>query len=271
MGQPIRNIPTIQVQNVGVYQPRIWEIRQPYVPNFNPITSYIGVPIINIPGCVNMHKDNKRHKNGVPIDKGLVNQDPGGPANPGGAMTVCPSGQYPSFSAMDYQSDECYSNCPELVAVKPKGNKESQGDVAPSEADTSDVPTDPPCPAPNQPRIGSLGPNEKEKISSYELQPDPVNPGKKICVVLYEPIGPVEQFLPSPQVASTTAAIATVAGASALLAKPLAELITRVFKPVIKQVLTKANAILGKKVEKPTRQMIQANEYRKKKDLPPLK
>ena len=265
MGQPIRNIPTIQVQNVGVYQPRIWEIRQPYVPNFNPITSYIVVPIIDIPGCVQMHRDNKTHKNGVPIDKGLVTNDPSS------AMTTCPDGSYPSFSAMDYQSDECYSECPEMVVVKPKGNKESQGDVAPSEADTSDVPTDPPCPAPNQPRIGSLGPNEKEKISSYELQPDPVNPGKKICVVLYEPIGAVEQYLPSPQVATTTAAIATVAGASALLAKPLAELITRVFKPVIKQVLTKANAILGKKVERPTRSEILANEYRKKKNLPPLK
>ena len=265
MGQPIRNIPTIQVQNIGVYQPRIWEIRQPYVPNFNPITSYIGVPIIDIPGCVQMHRDNKTHKNGVPIDKGLVTNDPSS------AMTTCPDGSYPAFSAMDYQSDECYSECPEMVVVKPKGNKESQGDVAPSEADTSNVPTDPPCPAPNQPRIGSLGPNEKEKISSYELQPDPVNPGKKICVVLYEPIGAVEHYLPSPQVATTTAAIATVACASALLAKPLAELITRVFKPVIKQVLPKANAILGKKVEKPTRSEILANEYRKKKNLPPLK
>jgi len=265
MGQPIRNISNIQVQNVGVHQIPNWQIRQPYVPNFNPITSYIGTPIINMPGCVTMHKDNKRHNNGVPIDKSLVVNDPGA------AMTLCPDGSYPAFSAMDYQSDECYSECPEMVVVKPKGNKESQGDVAPSEADTSNVPTDPPCPAPNQPRIGSLGPNEKEKVSGYELQPDPVNPGKKICVILYEDIGAVEQFLPSPQVAATTAAIATVAGASALLAKPLAELVTRVFKPVIKQVLTKANAILGRNPQKPTRSENLANEYRKKKGLPPLK
>ena len=124
---------------------------------------------------------------------------------------------------------------------------------------------------PNAQRIGSLGPNEKEKISGYELQPDPINQGKKICVVLYEPIGPAEQYLPSAQVASTTAVIATVAGASALLAKPLADLLLRVFRPAIKQALTKANAILGKTSTKPSRQMIQANEYRKKKNLPPLK
>tara|TARA_Y100000593_G_scaffold30002_1_gene59466 strand:+ start:812 stop:1606 length:795 start_codon:yes stop_codon:yes gene_type:complete len=262
---PIRNIPNIQVYNVGVYRIPNWQIRQPYVPNFNPVTNYIGFPVVDMPGCVKAHKDNQYHKNKRPVDKSLVENDPGK------IMTLCPDGSYPTFSAMDYQSDECYSNCPDMVFVKPKGNDESRGDVAPPEADTSDIPTDPPCPAPNQPRIGSLGPNEKEKVSGYELQPDPVRPGKKICVVLYEDIGPVEQFLPSPQVASTTAAIATVAGASALLAKPLAEILTRTFKPVIKQVLTKVNAILGKSPSKPHRSDLRANEYRKKKGLPPLK
>ena len=51
---------------------------------------------------------------------------------------------------------------------------------------------------------------------------------KKICVVLYEDISVIEAYLPSANVATTTAAIATVAGASALLAKPLADLLLRV-------------------------------------------
>ena len=142
----------------------------------------------------------------------------------------------------------------------------------PETPDTGDVaPQDPPCPGPNAPREGTLGPNEKEKVSGYELQPDPVNQGKKICVVLYEDIGAAEQYLPSAQVASTTAVIATVAGASALLAKPLADLLLRVFRPAIKQALTKANAILGKPSLKPSPAQVKANEYRKKKGLPPLK
>ena len=90
-------------------------------------------------------------------------------------------------------------------------------------------------------------------------------------MTLYEDLTVVEQYLPSAQVASTTAAIATVAGASALLAKPLADLLLRVFKPAIKQALTKANAILGKTPERPNRSEVLANEYRKKKGLPPLK
>jgi hypothetical protein len=261
MGIP--NIPRVQVYNQSIPYTPAWQINQPYVPNFYPVTNHLGFPIVNIPGCVKAHKDNKRHKNGVPIEKGLVTNDPDG------AMTVCPDGSYPTFEAMNYEPEQLTiireQEAPAVAAPPPPpGTPET-----PETGDTG--PKDPLCPGPNAQRIGSLGPNEKEKISGYELQPDPVNPGRKICVVLYEDIGPVEQFLPSAQVASTTAVIATVAGASALLAKPLADLLLRVFRPAIKQVLTKVNAILGKTSTKPSRQTIQANEYRKKRNLPPLK
>ena len=256
-------IPNIQVQNIGIYQIPSWQITQPYVPNVYPVTNHMGFPIVNMPGCVAMHKDNKRHKNGVPIEKGLVKNDPDG------AMTVCPDGSYPTYDAMNYEPEQ-------LVIIReqeaPPVAPPPDPPGTPETPDTGDAaPKDPPCPGPNAQRIGSLGPNEKEKISGYELQPDPVNPGKKICVILYEDIGAVEKYLPSANVATTTAVIATVAGASALLAKPLADLLLRVFRPAIKQALTKVNAILGKTSTKPSRQTIQANEYRKKRNLPPLK
>ena len=260
--EPIRNIPNVQVNSVGVYQIPSWQIRQPYVPNFNPVTNYIGFPIVEMPGCVTMHKDDKYHRSGLPVDKSLVENDSGK------AMTLCPDGSYPTYDAMNYEPEQMTiirETAPPPVSPPP----DPPG--TPETPDTGETgPKDPACPGPNQPRIGTLGPNEKEKVSGYELQPDPVNPGRKICVILYEDIGAVEQYLPSAQVATTTAAIATVAGASALLAKPLADLLLRVFKPAIKQVLTKVNAILGKSPEKPSRSQVQANEYRKKKGLPPL-
>ena len=260
MGQPI---PNIQVQNIGIYQIPSWQITQPYVPNVYPVTNHMGFPIVNMPGCVAMHKDNKSHVNGLPIEKGLVTNDPDG------AMTVCPDGSYPTYDAMNYEPEQ-------LVIIReqeaPPVAPPPDPPGTPETPDTGDSgPKEPPCPGPNQPRIGTLGPNEKEKVSGYELQPDPVNPGRKICVILYEDIGAAEQYLPSAQVATTTAVIATVAGASALLAKPLADLLLRVFRPAIKQVLTKVNAILGKTSTKPSRSLVQANEYRKKKNLPPLK
>ena len=65
MGQPL---PNIQVQNIGIYQIPSWQITQPYVPNVYPVTNHMGFPIVNMPGCVAMHKDNKKHNNGLPIE-----------------------------------------------------------------------------------------------------------------------------------------------------------------------------------------------------------
>ena len=114
-------------------------------------------------------------------------------------------------------------------------------------------------------RIGAVGPSEKEKVVGHELQKTPQ--GTLICVELYEDINIVEQYLPSAQVAMTTASIAGVAGASALLAKPLADLLLRVFKPAIKQILGKVNKALGKTPYKPTQSELRTNEYRVKKGL----
>ena len=129
---------------------------------------------------------------------------------------------------------------------------------------------DPECPSPLDPRIGALGPSEKEKVVGHELQPDPNNLNKKICVALYEDIGVVEQYLPSPAIVTTTAVIASVAASSALLAKPLADLLLKVVKPAVKKVIGKVNAILGKTPYQMTESEKKTNEYRVKKGLLPI-
>jgi len=237
----VEPIPEIGIRDVGisnVYVPR-WMIRQPTTDHLlPPVVVNVGNPIINIPGCVTMHKDDKRHKNNIPIDKNLVENDPKQ------AMTVCPDGSYPSYNAMNYEPENLTifrEQEPPVVPPPPDA-------PTPETPDTSKaiVEEDVPCPAPNQPRIGDVAQNQKEKVSGYELQPDPNNPGKEICVILYEDINIVEQYLPSAQVASTTAVIATVATTSALLAKPLADLLLKVVKPVVKKVIAKVNALRGK-------------------------
>ena len=248
----------------NVYVPS-WMVNQPNVDNLiPPVVVNIGNPVVDIPGCVKMHKDNKKHKTGIPIDKDLVKNDSKN------AMTLCPDGSYPSYSAMNYEPEQLLMTYEQKAPVVPPPPEPN--------VDTPDTPSIPktgdeevPCPGPNAPRIGDVAQNQKEKVSGYELQKDPANPKKEICVVLYEDISVVEQYLPSANVATTTAAIATVAGASALLAKPLADLLLRVFKPAIKQVLNKVNKALGKTPYKPTRQDMITDEYRKKKGLLPVK
>ena len=262
--QNIWNVQNIQVAETysnnipNVYIPS-WMVNQPNVDNLiPPVVVNIGNPIVDIPGCVKAHKDNKKHKTGIPIDKDLIENDPKN------AMTLCPDGSYPSYDAMNYEPEQLimtYESKAPPVAPPPE-----------PDIDTPETPTipkagneKPDCPGPTSLRIGAVGPSEKEKVVGHELQKTPQ--GTWVCVELYEDINIVEQYLPSAQIATTTASIAAVAGASALLAKPLADLLLRVFKPAIKQVLTKVNKALGKTPYKPTQAELKTNEYRVKKGL----
>ena len=238
------NVRNITIPNVNVFN---YDLPTPLAPGHPRTTEYIGRPIVNIPGCVEAHPDDRNAQNLPEDDSSKV-------------MTLC-DGEVPSYDAMNYEPEQLtiIQELPPPDVVPPP---DPPG--APEVPDTGNVSTEVECPAPNQPRIGDVAQNQKEKVSGYELRDG-------ICVILYEDIGPVEQYLPSAQVATTTAVIATVAGASALLAKPLADLLLRVFRPAIKKALTKANSILGRKTLKPSRSEIQTEEYRKKKGLPPVK
>ena len=258
MGIPvIREINIQETAIPNVYVPR-WMTTQPNVDNLlPPVVVNIGNPIIDIPGCVKAHKDNKRHKNNIPIDKDLVENDDGN------AMTLCPDGSYPYYDAMNYEPEQLlmtYEQKAPPVAPPPEPDLNTP--------ETPSIPKaegDPDCPGPTSLRIGAVGPNQKEKVVGHELQK--TSQGTMICVELYEDINIVEQYLPSAQVATTTASIAAVAGASALLAKPLADLLLKVFKPAIKQVIGKVNKALGKTPYKPTQSELRTNEYRVKKGL----
>ena len=85
-------------------------------------------------------------------------------------------------------------------------------------------------------------------------------------MTLYEPTTAVEKFLPSANQATTTVAIAVIATAGAA-ATPL---LLRLIKPIIKKLTTTVQKKLGSHREL-SKSEIQANKYREKKGLPPLK
>ena len=73
--QLVRN-PTIRdvnIRNVQIADNQIWMAEPPQaIPLEVPVTQIVGTPIVNIPGCVKVHKENtKGNKN-----KMLVNDDP---------------------------------------------------------------------------------------------------------------------------------------------------------------------------------------------------
>ena len=243
-------IEEIGVPNVTIPQivQRDWLIGVPFVPNNDPpVTLQLGFPIVEMPGCVTMHKDNKDHVSGRPFDRDLVNQDPKG------TTTLCPHGEYPSYNAMDYQPENLVvtrETPPPPVAPPPEVE-------APPVPDTGNIAKDKEieCPAPNQPRVGDLTQNGEERVTGHEIQ-------NGQCVVLYESTTAVEKYLPSTNQVSTTAAIAVVATASAA-ATPL---LLRVIKPIIKKTVDTVKKKLGKgkkKVEQTPEQI--AKKYKMKK------
>ncbi len=248
----IGDVQQVDVQTIGVRSPqiirvadsRIWVVNPPNATQLEPpVVVTVGTPVVNIAGCVEMHKENAKGNR----NKQLVDNDPKG------NVVLCDSGA-PSFRAIDYEQNRLkwetfYGEPPDVSSGVDVGDPP----IAPTPATPeppntpSETKEDPPCPGPMAPRIGDVAQNMKEKVSGFELQRDPRNPdGEKICVTLYEDIGAVEAFLPTPQVVTTTATIAAVATGSALLAKPLADLMLRVFRPAIKKAIGTVQKILGK-------------------------
>ena len=219
----------IGISDITVYIPEPNSVHPPVLPNIHPpVTVNLGFPIVEIPGCVEAHQDNNRE--GKPWDKDLVNDDPDQ------TMILCPHGSYPSYDAINFEPEQRLP----LVAAPPPPVPPPLSDIP----DTSKVTLpddDVECPGPNSPRIGDVAQNKTERVSGFKLSDD-----GKICIILYEDIPFTAQYLPAPQVAVTTGGIAVVATTSALLAKPLADLLLKVVKPVVKKVIAKVNAIRGK-------------------------
>ena len=246
------NIPNVAIPRFGTNE--VWLNGVPFIPRYDlPVTLQIGFPIVEIPGCVTMHQDNKDHISNLPFDKDLVNQDEKG------TTTLCPHGEYPSYDAMDYQ--------PEQLLIQreiPPPPVEP-----PPEIETPEIPptgdltsNEVPCPGPAQLRIGDLTQSGDERVVGHRLLED-----GKTCETLYESTTPLEKYVPPLNQVSTVTALAVVATAGAA-ATPL---LIRIIKPVIKKLWTTIQKKLGKKIVEPSRQLKQTNAYREKKGLPPLK
>ena len=252
--EPIQkiDIPNVTIPQFGTNE--VWLNGVPFIPSNHPsVTTQIGFPIVEIPGCVKMHQDNKDHVTRMPFDHDLVNQDEDG------VTTLCPHGEYPSYDAMDYQPEQLIitRETPPPPVEPPPTPPEFKPDAIP-EAKQEDVA----CPGPGQLRVGDLTQSGDERVTGHELSED-----GKTCVTLYEATTAVEKFIPSANQATNTLAIAVIATAGAT-ATPI---ILRIVRPILKKLWDTIQKKLGRKVETPTRAEIKANEYRQKKGLPPLK
>ena len=228
------------INNLNIADSRSWMVEPPQaIPPVVPVTIRAGTPIVDMPGCVRVHKENAKNPNNK--NKQLVNDDP--KQN----VVLCDNGM-PYYQPPEYDYREL-----SWQTVNPNEEEVDEGvntDEPP--APDLDTPEPPPaggnrdepieCPPLNARRVGDLSTNGLERIKEYKLTPD-----GRVCETIWEPVPTMDQYLPSIGTVSTTATIGAVAATSALLAKPLADLLLKVVKPAVKKVVAKIQKMTGKK------------------------
>jgi len=241
-------IPEIGINNVGINNIQIPNIHY-YVPHTQtpPFILNIGVPIVDMPGCVKFHPDAKKNRE----QPNLKEEDSSN-------VKVLCDGNYPTYDAMDYTPEDLH-----IYVETPPPKVEPPPEVDPPEVPpTGDLgKKEIECPGPGNLRVGDLTLSGDEKVTGHELSAD-----GKTCITLYEPTTVVEKFLPSTNQASTTLAIAVIATAGAA-ATPL---ILRLIKPAVKKAITTIQKKIGTHRGLSKSEII-TNRYREKKGLPPIK
>jgi len=232
------DIQRIGTSKITVGKLNIPEVRtypEPITSQFSapPVTVNIGVPIVNIPGCVESNSANNKN------ESLLVDDDP---------VIICDAGT-PSFNPINYEPNQMVlTGPPQVNPVKPK--KEATD----TKTDTTTPPPPPTPPAsiqcPTQEQlskepVGFLFDGGRKEVLGYKLVGDQ-------CIREVGDVPIITQVingLPPTGVVITTGGIAVVATTSALLAKPFADILLKVIKPTVKKVIKKIAAIRGKKVK----------------------
>ena len=228
-------IKDINIRNLNIAEVEIpqWMTTPPQaIPPVVPVTQTIGIPIVDVPGCVEAHEaNNKSNKVGIDDENGLV--------------TYCDAG-VPSYAPIDYKPEEMTIT---TSTPPPKVNPPE----APEVPETPEIPATPAatakidCPTPAQQAkepVGTYVEGFRKKVTEYKLM------GNE-CVQITEAVGLPQQIvagLPSGGQVVQVGGVAVIATTSALLAKPLADLLLKVVKPAIKKTIKKIKQKLGKDV-----------------------
>ena len=228
-------IDDIRIDNVDIKDISIpqWVTEPPRIMNpvVPPVTTQIGVPVVDMPGCVEAHEQNSNKEK-----SGILSED-----DPNGVKVFCDAGM-PSFNPMDYNKDKLEfqreQKVPPVNAGRPPetevGDTKTPKNVAPK----------PECPTREQELKNPVGKilEGNKKITGYELV------GKE-CLMVTEKLTIPDQIIgniPNAGMVTTTASIAVVATSSALLAKPVVDLLLKVVKPTVKKVMKKIATLRGK-------------------------
>lgn len=202
----------------------------PYAP---PVVVNIGAPIVDIPGCVETRETDDLRE-----------------VDPRGNMVLCDGG-VPSYSAPNFEPNQKLPTPTPKVDTRLKEQQEKKEKLDP--LGQIEIPNSAPpftanikCPTDAQAAkepVGTYIEGFRKKVTEYKII------GNQ-CIQITEKVPIPEQVfagLPSGGQVMQTGGIAAIATASALIAKPLADILLKVIKPTVKKVMKKIAKIRRKK------------------------
>jgi hypothetical protein len=211
------------IPEVNIFDP---SIPQAFTGTPVPVTVDIGMPVVDMPGCVEAR-----------------NTDDLREVDPRGNMTFC-DGQVPSYNPPNFEPNQMLpTQRPEVDTRQPKPPEAPDLPIPKTPAATAKVDCPTAAQAAKEP-VGTYIEGFRKKVTDYQLI------GNQ-CIQITEKVPLPEQViagLPSPGSVVMTGGIAVIATASALMAKPLADVLLKVIKPTVKKVMKKIAAIRGKSV-----------------------
>ena len=214
---PTIDIPRFDINKVEIHKIPVWKTDIQTLNN-------ISKPIVDIPGCVRVHRNNLTS---------LIDSD----KDEYGTYTECGNFSIPSFEPLQYNPNEFVYTQSET----PQNQEQEfvQPTVEPPKYEPKKKKDDPlfvECPGPNDQRVGQYASEFKlERVIGHQKSED----GSK-CITLYEDVKFIEQYIPNPPQLISTAVIATVAASTPLL--------LNIVKPLVKNLIKK----LTKKKDKST-------------------
>ena len=225
------NISGVSIPDVTVVDPGNYS--SPPIPVAPPVTVNIGTPVVNIPGCVEAHETNNPKNNQIKSDdqRGLV--------------TYCDAG-VPSFNPISFEPNKMILTEPAPVPKTKTPDPPESPEVKPPETKAPAATAKVECPTKVQQAqepVGSFVEGFRKKVVGYELIDN-------TCVQITEKVPLPTQIvagLPSGGQVVQVGGVAVIATTSALLAKPLADLLLKAVKPAVKKVMKKIAALRGKK------------------------
>ena len=202
----------IHINKIDIQKIPIWKVDVPILPK-------ISKPIVDIPGCVRVHRNNLTS---------LIDSD----KDEYGTYTECGNFSIPSFEPLQYNPNEFV-----YTQSEPPQNQEQefvQPTVEPPKYEPKKKKDDPffvECPGKKDQRVGDYRNEFKlERVIGHERSED----GSE-CITLYENVKFIEQYIPNPPQLVSTALIASVAASTPLLLNIVKSLVKNLIKKLTKK------------------------------------